>query len=293
VTHPVVERLRDLDPTLRRRACLEAAEDPSAVLLVDALVPLLGDPDRGVSKAASDALARIGRGEAETERRLRRALRGETPALRWGAAFTLSRITHPEPGWLPAVVEALGARDGDVRWAAARLLVDMARLDPGVLPVVRGLAGGGDDPAVRRMAVFCLRELAPDDPATRDALLEASRSADGPLRRAAFTALGSLFDPTRAVWDRLAETLAGDPDPASRALAAHAVGTLAERVPGPVPGMLRGLLEDAAAADVDPENDPVAEGLRRAARSALARCGAGPSNPRATGPAPRDGDSQR
>jgi len=266
MAHPVIERLRCDDPEERRAACLAAVEDPAAVLLVDALTEALGDVQRTVARAASDAIVRIGAGQPEVERSLRRALRGDSPARRWGAAFTLARLAPPEPGLIPAAVEAMGSDDGDVRWAAARLLVDMARIQPGVMPVVLGLARRADEPAVRRMAIFCLRELAPDEPAAAEALLEASRETDPSLRRAAFTALAALIDPPRAVFDRLAEAIAGDRDPSVRALAAAAAGELAADRPDALPRALRTLLEDAAGQASDPN-------LGRAAARALARTG--------------------
>ncbi|MGH0034852.1 MAG: HEAT repeat domain-containing protein [Myxococcota bacterium] len=263
MTHPVVAGLRAPEPEARRDACRAAVADPAAVLLLDPLVEALGDPDRTVSRAASDAIARIGGRQPETLRALRGALHGDSPAKRWGAAFTLARVTPPEPGWLPAVVEAMGSPDGDVRWAATRLLVDIARLDPGTGPVVLGLARGADQPAVRRMATFALRDLAPDDPATTAALLDNSRSPDAGLRRAAFTALAALCEPTRAVWDRLAESLASERDPGVRALAAHGAGELAARTREGLPRSVRALLEGLSSQSPS--------GVRRAAAAALQR----------------------
>ena len=127
MTHPVVVRLQSRDPDERRAACLAAAEDPSAVLLVDALVVALGDPETPVSRAASDALTRIARAGGEVEVPLKRALRDDERRRRWGAAYTQARLGPPEPGMLPAVVEALASPDGDVRWAAAKLLVASRR----------------------------------------------------------------------------------------------------------------------------------------------------------------------
>ena len=61
MSHPVLERLRDADPEQRRRACEAAPDDPSAVLLVDALAECLGDSAKQVARAASRALTRLGR----------------------------------------------------------------------------------------------------------------------------------------------------------------------------------------------------------------------------------------
>lgn len=266
MSHPVLERLRHPDPAERRAACREAPDDPSAVLLLEGLAEALGDADRSVMRAASDALVAAGRGQPETESLLRRALRGDSPRRRWGAAFTFARLAPPDPGLLPAVVEAMDAPDGDIRWAAARLLVDMGRLHPEILRVAVGLAREGETPALRRMALFCLRELAPDDPHAAAALLEASLDADPSLRRAAVTALAALLDPPPEVTARLRQALADARDPVVRRLAAVALGELAANNPGAVGEDALGDLRRTA----DSADD---EDLRRVAGQALARAG--------------------
>jgi len=109
---------------------------------------------------------------------------------------------------------------------------------------------------VRRMATFCLRELAPDQPAAAQALLEASRDADTQLRRAALTAMAGLLDPPAAVIARLAEGL-DDADAVSAGLAALALGEIREV--GALP-RLRALAESART-----------PALQRAAKAAVAR----------------------
>lgn len=61
MTHPVAQGLASADPAARRAACAAAAEDPAGVLLAGALGAALGDPDKGVARAASDALVAIAR----------------------------------------------------------------------------------------------------------------------------------------------------------------------------------------------------------------------------------------
>jgi HEAT repeat protein len=226
LTHPVVARLRDPDPAVRREACRAAADDPSAVLLVDALGEALADRDGGVWRAASEALAKLAPHHEVVAELLRRALHGGDPRMRWGAAFTKARLAPPEPGLLPALVEALASRESDVQWAAARILVDLGRLHHQALPVAVGLARTDPNPDVRRMALFCLRELAPDEPATVDALLEASRDADRQVRRAALASMAALQAPPQEIAERLTQVLEDDPDPAARRLAAAALAVV-------------------------------------------------------------------
>ena len=264
MTHPLVARLTSPDPNERRAACVAAADDPSGVLLADALADALGDPVKAVVRAASDALVAIGRSRGGVEEALRRALHGDDPGRRFGAAFTAARLDPPGPRLLPALVEALASPDGDVRWAAARLLVEAGRVHGEVLPLLLGLARGAESPAVRRMASFALRELAPDRPEAADVLVAAASDADVHVRRAATTALASLLDPPRRVAAHLLRALEHDPDAATRRLAALALAELGAGRPGALPAGATRQLEAAAADRRDPD-------LRRAALRALAR----------------------
>ncbi len=196
---------------------------------------------------------------------MRAALHGSDPALRFGAAHTLARISPPGPRLLPALVEALANRDGDVRWAAARLLVEAGRVHGEVFPLLVGLLRTDPSATVRRMASFALRELAPERGEAADALLEAARDRDLQVRRAALTALASLWSPPPRVALQLLHVLANDADAASRRLAALALGELGAADAQNVPAETRARLEAAAAAasaDVD---------LRRAIERACTR----------------------
>jgi HEAT repeat protein len=268
VTHPLQQRLADPDPAVRRSACEAAAHDPSAVLWIDALGEMLGDPDKRVARAASDALAAIGRRAPEVGALLRRALHGDDPDRRREAAFTLARLEPPGERLLPALIEALGHPQGDVRWTAARLLVDAGRLGAPVLPLLLDLARHDAPPLVRRMALYGLRELAPDRPEAAAALLAASGDGDVALRRAALTALAAVEAPPPAVLDRLAAVLASDPDPASCRIAAAALAEIGAARTGGLPAPAMAALQQAERAAPDP-------GLRAAAARSLARLASG------------------
>jgi len=258
VSHALLERLRSADVAVRVAACRAVASDPAGALLAEALIVTLGDPDKRVARAASEALvalARAGSGDGVVPL-LRAALRGDRAIARIHAAMTLARLEVPEPSLLPALTLALASPEGDVRWAAARVLVDMGGLHGEIVRVLLGLVRGGEAPAVRRMATFCLRELAPDQPAAAQALLEASRDRDTHVRRAALTAMAGLLDPPEAVTARLALAL-DDPDAVAAGLAALALGEL--RCVTALP-RLRALSETARS----PE-------LRQAAKAAVAR----------------------
>ena len=133
LTHPLLRRLASADAEQRRQACLEAADDPAAVLLVPALAAALGDPAKAVARAASRRAGRAGPAPPRGAEALREALRAEPPRLRIQAALTLARLEPPEPRSLPALVagarlrgrrRALGrdagpGRDGTRAWRGA------------------------------------------------------------------------------------------------------------------------------------------------------------------------------
>jgi hypothetical protein len=264
--HPLLARLRDPDPDARRAACREAPDDPSAVLLVDALCAALADPAKEVAREASRALSEIGARHGGVTAALGAALRGPDPRARLFAALAIGRLGPPPLRLLPALVDALALADGDLRFAAARLLVDLGRTEPEVLGMLCALVSGDERPEIRRMAVFALRELAPDREETSRALVAASRAGDAALRRAALASFAALRDPDAAVFARLCEAMAGDADPAARALAAGALCELASAHPERAGADVRRAL--AAAAGAGP---PAA---RQAASRALERLGA-------------------
>lgn len=264
MSHPLLARLASPDAAERRAACAAAPDDPSAVLLVDALVGALGDADRSVARAAVEALAAIGLRDRGVDAALRRPLRRGTVEERFGAACVLARLSPPGPHLLPALVDALDHRFGDVRWTAARMLVDLGRLHGEVLGILVGLTGGDGRPRVRRMAAFALRELSPDHPACARALVDATGDEDRSVKRAALTALASLVDPPGFVAERLLAALRGDPDPACRRIATVALGELGRAHPGWLPAEAAAELFALAAASRDSD-------LRRGAARALSR----------------------
>jgi len=277
VSHPILRRLASPDAAERRAACVAAASDPAATLLTAALCEALGDPVKAVSRAASDALVAIGRQHGDVDPGLRAALHGADPARRFGAAFTLARISPPGPRLLPALVEALASADGDVRWAAARLLVETGRVHGEVFALLTGLIRTAESANVRRMAAFALRELAPERSDAASALLEAARDRDLRVRRAALSALAALWSPPASVAAQLLQTLATDADSASRCLAALALGELGANDAACVPAETSARLREAAARSPDAD-------LRRAIERAEARlAGAERARPEASG----------
>ena len=226
MTHPLVAQLETGDVAARREACNAIVRDASAVLLLEPLRDALADPDPGVRRAAGNALVQLGRNESEVDTLLLAALRSGGTESRFEAAHALAELAPPSPKLLPALIEALGHERRETAWEAARILVDAGRLHAEVAPIVIGLVRAGPSTAVRSMAIACLRELAPEHPEARVALLEASRDDEGSLRRAAFTALPAVEAYAEAngeVEARCREAAASDRDPTVRTLAERAL----------------------------------------------------------------------
>lgn len=229
---PLAERLQSDDPKERSAACLAVPRDPMGSQLLEGVRDALGDPDLRVARAASRALveaSRQRRAEAQTDTvapLIRAALRGPRhAAARAMAALTLAQVETPSAELLPALVAGLEQPDGALRWEAARTLVDVGRLHPEAVTLLVGLVGSGETPLLRRMAMHCLRELAPDLPEAAEALVTASRGEDPGLVRAALTAMAGLFAPPATVLARLDEAARGA-DPAARQIASHALTRL-------------------------------------------------------------------
>lgn len=259
MSHPIAERLQSPVPDERASACRDAVEDPSAVVLIDALGEALGDPVAAVAVAASDALARLAREVEGVAAVVHRALRSPDASRRWHAVLTSTRIEPPSPRLLAPIVEALASRESEVRWMAARLLVDAGRSVPEVLPLATGLVTGGESAEVRRMATHCVRELGPERPESARALIEGTRDPDPRVRRAALTALAALTDPPPEVFDRLAEVLTRSSDGVNRVIAAHSLRALAREHIGALPGGSIAALRQLAETDPDPDLRSLAE----------------------------------
>jgi HEAT repeat protein len=263
LTHPIRERLRSPDAAVRREACRAAAADPAGALLAEALVEALGDGDPSVVREAAEGLVALARTSPGIPALLRRVLREGPGAGRVFAALALARLSAPSLELLPGLVEGLAGSDGRVRWAAARVIVEMGRLHGELLAVLLGLVRNGEPASVRRMATFCLRQLAPDRPEAARVLLEATRDPAPEVRRAAFTALAGLLAPPREV----AEVLLGaldDRDGAVRSLAALALAEL--RADAGADTLARALPRLRALRDAGGGQE-----VRRAARIALER----------------------
>jgi HEAT repeat protein len=227
LSHDLVRALANPDPATRAAAARRCAEAPSPADWIGPLIQTLGDAEKSVGLAASAALVSLSQRSGDVAGALQAALLADDEATRWGAAFTAAQIGPPHPELWPVVVEAMGARDGDRRWAAAALAGQLASQSPAGLERLLLLVAEEHPAALRRTAIFCLRDLSPPEPRAAQCLVAATNAADRSVRRAALAALGRYTAAADRTWPRLLAVLREDPDAASRRIAALSLGSAA------------------------------------------------------------------
>ncbi|MEX2205081.1 MAG: hypothetical protein WEF50_02530 [Myxococcota bacterium] len=231
----------------------------------DTLLSRLGSTDRTTLRAACDeALECLGT-EAGLRDALRTLLRSENALARFAAVWVLFQAERPTLRLLPALLLSLELPDGDLRWQAAQMLTALGRLQAEVLPVLLHEAGSAESATRRRMAIFVLRELAPERVETGTVFLRALEDPDDDVRRAALSCFAKLTDPDPALARRALSLARGaDPDPRMARIATVVLPDLARFHPE-----LRGEIASALDA-LESSPDPSLVRGARAARQRLA-----------------------
>ncbi len=186
---------------------LPEAKVPDATLLAQ-----LGSTQRSTQRLACTVLAeRLGE-HPELREALRSTIREGTPLARFAAAFVLFGAERPTLRLLPALLDALELEDGDIRWQATQMLATLGRLQGEVFPVVVHEARNAPSPLRRRMALYTLRELAPESEESAAATADALDDPIAEVQRAALTCFGKLSGANRDARSRReAPGLAGAP----------------------------------------------------------------------------------
>ena len=259
---------RSADGIRTAEALLLVLEAGDAATLDDATiracVAMLGDIGRTAQRRLSEVLQPLARIHPGCREALEAALESPMPSLRWGAAYTLGHACGVSRALAKAILEMLGEEDGDSRWAAAELACALARQEADFADELRS-ATRADRAALRRMALYCLRDLEVSDLA--DLARERLDDPDLHGRLAGLSALtAARLTPEEAdatVAD-LGHMVAADPEPGARRAAAVALGRIAAAA-NPAPRAAAATVLEAAAASED-------SSLARAARKALAAC---------------------
>jgi HEAT repeat protein len=217
----------------------------------------LGHPRKAVQRPAAERLADAARADARVRAQLVDELSSTDARRRWGAAYALARLDPAPAEATPALLEALGAHDGDVRWASARIVTEAARRMPGIADELCALVRAPSS-LQRKMALYCLRDLGGG--ADRALIATALVDGDAAVRLAAMSAAAALLPRTADTADLVA-TLLADGDAGVRRAAAATLGRL-------------GVRSDAVARALDAAVASEDATLARVAGDALSRLGA-------------------
>ena len=97
------------------------------------------------------------------------ALDSSRSALRWGAAFALTRDgvgggTSPRGARIVEIaVEALGHPDGDLRWAAVAIIRGLFPVQPRLGQLLATTASKDENAQRVKMSLYCLRDIGEKD----------------------------------------------------------------------------------------------------------------------------------
>ncbi len=217
---------------------------------LDALLACLGHSRKLVQRRAAHILAGLPGRRAD----LLAILASKQARQRWGAAYALSLCEAPALEATAVLFECLGSSDGDVRWAARDILLRLqAALD--LAPLLLEVAHSGS-PAQRKMAAYCLRDLATRASGGEAAMLRLLHDPDSGVRIAAMACLERIATDRAATADAVAR-LVHDDEPGVRRAAAATLGSIGEATTAALAAL------DEASRDSDPSLRRAAEGARR------------------------------
>lgn len=219
------------------------------------LLLCLGHSRKTVQREAATQLVRFARTQPEIITALTSRLADPDPRVRWTAAFTLAQLDLPEPSPFPVLAENLGHEESDLRWAAATAVLRQAARHPRIIDELLRLAGVGNA-GQRRMALYCLRDLAQTGPVAQAVYLTSLSDPDPMVRLSGLSCLGKLRLAAAEARDTLLRLLDADPDLGVRRATAVTLGQLSDSTPAVIKALGRAAQSD----DV---------GLRKAAAGAL------------------------
>jgi HEAT repeat protein len=245
--------------TLLERLAAIAARRRADVSELALLLDALGAPTKAEQRRAAEALAAVASAGQDVRPVLEQGLADGSPRRRWGAAYACSLVGVPPAACIPVLLEALGSDDGDVRWAAATIVRTLP-VSVGIVADLRTLARS-TSPLRRKMALYCLRDLAVRADGLEAELVAALQDAEPAVRLAAMSAVTALAQ-DRAAAARAVAARLDDRDAGVRRAAAAALGRLGPAEPGILEALRR------ARDGTDPA-------LARAAARSLVALGAG------------------
>ena len=157
----------------------------------DRLSALIGDldnPDKPTLRKAVDQLIVVAAEAPQIRATLERRLNETGHRNYWPVAYVLGNLPQPSAAALRTLINTLNHHEPDIRWACALLMISIARREPGVIALLIELCRNGTANQ-KRMALYCLRDLALTDGDSLNAMLDSLSDSDVTVRVAAVTSL--------------------------------------------------------------------------------------------------------
>ena len=203
---------------------------------VAALIAELDHSDKPTIRAAVDALLALAADSPSVRDLLQSRLAETGHRHSWPAAYVLGNLPNPSPAALAALLETLDHREPDIRWAVSLLLARIAKDNRDLVASLIGLCASGSNNQ-KRMALYCLRDLALGDAASAAAMVGALRDAEPTVRVAAAICLKTRSDLDGNGKKSLLEAYLNDPELKVR----HAVAIALAAVGQPAPEFVAAL----------------------------------------------------
>lgn len=182
---------------------------------IASLIAALDHSDKPTIRAAVDALIALAPASTDLPKLLHQRLTEGGHKNYWPVAYILGHLCPPSRECIGRLIDALDHREPDIRWAIALLLVRIAKEDGAVVNLLIDLCAIGTVNQ-KRMALYCIRDLALSDPTSRAALLKAINDTDPTVRVAAAICLKMRPDLDEAGKNTLLQVYLGDIDPKVR-----------------------------------------------------------------------------
>jgi HEAT repeat protein len=148
----------------------------------------------------------------------------------WPVAYVLGHLPQPSASALEMLIETLDHREPDIRWAIALLLTTLGKTNKTIVERLMTLAAAGSANQ-KRMALYCIRDLALSDAASQSALLGALGDTDATVRVAAAICLRLRSDVDAVGKQALLKIYADDAEAKVRHTAAIALANLGKATP--------------------------------------------------------------
>jgi len=176
-----------------------------------ALIADLDHPDKPTIRAAVDQLIGLARESARVRTALDDRLTESGHRNYWPVAYILAHLPQPSGAAIRNLLDTLDHRQPDIRWACSLLLAKIAQSETAVIELLIELSRNGTANQ-KRMAIYCLRDLALNDPASLQAILTSLSDSDTSVRVAAATSLKNRTDDADRVRDALLQRYLIDVD---------------------------------------------------------------------------------